>query len=357
MFSSQTSSFQDSIDVEEKDEFDSEDIAGYSQKTQLNCYYTIYLYQATALDRSIFNGKTFFSSHNNFSLCSSDKNLIVEIEVFDSLCFLCSLPEQAVGCYCCLLEQERSPEQPDADGNGYVICFMGGSEKELDKYVQGLQSSLQTPEVRRLRPYLSRWYEESVMHIHRVVQLVQSNISFLLHAALSHTHVEVINADERTKADVSRFIKAASLQGLSQQDTTTASLCKAMSEDTQSDLTVDCSTSPPTLTNTGGWRSCNMTFLLYWFFFSGNPFKIIQFPSQLRTPLCWSAIHDMNSLKRFVRQAEMSHYALFRCCQFLRGCGNGDVLLQNARAEHSDLPEACNIIAVLDEFLSEQAEA
>lgn len=117
------------------------------------------------------------------------------------LSLLCSIPEQAVGCYCCLLEQERSPEQPEADGNGYVICFMGGSEKglnlypfveadkvatsilcvtkyvllhyhcflikkqmntkpfcftsltkdtfrlELDKYVQGLHSSLQTPEV------------------------------------------------------------------------------------------------------------------------------------------------------------------------------------------------------------------
>uniref|UniRef100_A0A3Q2TZM8 Chromosome 17 open reading frame 75 n=1 Tax=Fundulus heteroclitus TaxID=8078 RepID=A0A3Q2TZM8_FUNHE len=328
MFSSQTSSFQDSIDVEEKDEFDSEDIAGYSQKTQLNCYYTIYLYQGTLtlIDSSLPSEaepelRTYISRRLSKGALLGGMGNIATVEL---------LPEQAVGCYCCLLEQERSPEQPDADGNGYVICFMGGSEKglnfrlELDKYVQGLQSSLQTPELQNLetevRPYLSRWYEESVMHIHRVVQLVQSNISFLLHAALSHTHVEVINADERTKADVS-FIKAASLQGLSQQDTTTASLCKAMSEDTQSDLTVDCSTSPPTLTNT------------------------------------LQAIHDMNSLKRFVRQAEMSHYALFRCCQFLRGCGNGDVLLQNARAEHSDLPEACNIIAVLDEFLSEQAEA
>lgn len=45
-----------------------------------------------------------------------------------------SIPEQAVGCYCCLLEQDRSPEQPDADGNGYVICFMGGSEKGLNLY-------------------------------------------------------------------------------------------------------------------------------------------------------------------------------------------------------------------------------
>lgn len=69
------------------------------------------------------------------------------------------------------------------------------------------------------------------------------------------------------------------------------------------------------------------------------------------------AIQDMNSLKRFVRQAEMSHYALFRCCQFLQGCGNGDVLLQNVRAEHSDLPEACSIISVLEEFLKEQSQA
>lgn len=45
-----------------------------------------------------------------------------------------SIPEQAVGCYCCLVEQERSPDQPDAEGNGYVICFMGGSEKGLNLY-------------------------------------------------------------------------------------------------------------------------------------------------------------------------------------------------------------------------------
>lgn len=48
-----------------------------------------------------------------------------------------------------------------------------------------------------------------------------------------------------------RFIKAASLQGLVQEDTTTASLCKAMSEDTHTNLIIDCSSSPPTLSNAG----------------------------------------------------------------------------------------------------------
>ncbi|TMS14980.1 Protein Njmu-R1 [Larimichthys crocea] len=401
MFTSQTSSFQDSIDVEERDDFDSEDIAGYSQKTQLDCYYTIYLYQGTSLtliDSSLPleaepELRTYISRRLSKGALLGGMGNIATVEL--------SLPEEAVGCYCCLLEQERSPEQPDADGNGYVICFMGGSEKglnlyplctasftkcsilfccivfhvavtgnrsksltrytfrlELDKYVQGLHSSLQTPELHNLetevRPYLSRWYEESVMHIHRVVQLVQSNISFLLHAALSHTHVEVINSDERTKADVSRFIKAASLQGLSQQDTTTASLCKAISEDTHSDLTIDCSSSPPTLSNTVSNRFCDDWIQA---FLNGaercNPFLLRQILENFKL----KAIQDMNSLKRFVRQAEMSHYALFRCCQFLQGCGNGDVLLQNARAEHSDLPESCSIITVLEEFLKEQSQA
>ncbi|XP_029912956.1 protein Njmu-R1 isoform X1 [Myripristis murdjan] len=390
MFTSQTSSFQDSIDVEDRDELDSEEISGCSLRTQLSCYYTIYLYQGTRSEATgenvAWNQRRADSttSQDDFSLTLVDSSLPSEAEP-ELRCYISrrlskgallggmgniatvelSVPEQAVGCYCCLLEQERSPEQPDADGNGYVICFMGGSEKglnlfrlELDKYVQGLQSSLQTPELQNLetevRPYLSRWYEESVMHIYRVVQLVHDSISFLLHAALSHTHVEVINSDERTKADVSRFIKAASLQGLSQQDTTAASLCKAISEDTHSDLIIDCSTSPPTLTNTVSNRFCDDWIQAFLNAAERcNPFLLRQILENFKL----KAIQDMNSLKRYVRQAEMSHYALFRCCQFLQGCGNGDVLLQNARAEHSDLPEACSIITVLEEFLREQSQA
>ncbi|KAK5885109.1 hypothetical protein CesoFtcFv8_018855 [Champsocephalus esox] len=390
MFTSQTSSFQDSIDVEERDDFDSEEITGYIQKTQLNSYYTIYLYQGTrseaAAENAAWNQRRADSttSLDDFSLTLIDSSLPSEAEpelrtyisrrlskgallggMGNIATVELSIPEQAVGCYCCLVEQERSPEQPDADGNGYVICFMGGSEKwlnlfrlELDKYVQGLHSSLQTPELLNLesevRPYLSRWYEESVMHIHRVVQLVQNNISFLLHAALSHTLVEVNNSDERTKTDVSRFIKAASLQGLSQQDTTTASLCKAISEDTQSDLIIDCSTSPPTLSNAVSNRFCDdwsQAFLNA--AERCNPFLLRQILENFKL----KAIQDMNSLKRLVRQAEMSHYALFRSCRFLQGCGNGDVLLQNARAEHSDMPEACSIITVLEEFLRDQSQA
>lgn len=174
--------------MEERDDFDSDEIAGYSQKTQLNCYYTIYLYQGTRSEASgdnvAWNQRRADSttSQDDFSLTLVDSSLPAEAEpelrtyisrrlskgallggMGNIATVELSLPEQAVGCYCCLLEHERSPEQPDADGNGYVICFMGGSEKglnlfrlELDKYVQGLHSSLQTPEVKSVRTRLMK---------------------------------------------------------------------------------------------------------------------------------------------------------------------------------------------------------
>ncbi|KAI2666361.1 Protein Njmu-R1 [Labeo rohita] len=358
MFTSQTSSFQESIDVDERDaDFDNEEIGGYSQKIQqINSYYAIYYYQNT---RSEASGESVAwsqrrsdstTSQEDFSLTLLDASLPPEAEpelrsyisrrlskgallggMGNIATVELSIPEQAVGCYCCLLEQEKSPEQPEADGNGWVM------------------HNLET----EVRPYLNRWYEESVMHIHRVVQLLQANVGYLLHAALSHKLVEVTGADEKTKADVARFIKAASLQGLVQEDTTTASLCKAISEDSHTSLIIDCSTSPPTVTNEVSNRFCDdwiQAFLNAAERF--NPFLLRQILENFKL----KAIQDMNNLKRFIRQAEMSHYALFRCCLFLQSCGNGDVLLQNARAEHSSLPEACGIINVLEEFLGEQTQ-
>ncbi|XP_026888024.2 protein Njmu-R1 [Electrophorus electricus] len=389
MFTSQTSSFQDSIDVEEKDaDFDNEELSAYSQKIQqINCYYSIYYYQSTRSDSSEESAAwsqrrtDSTTSQEELSLTLLDSSLPSEAEP-ELRCYISrrlskgallggmgniatvelSIPEQAAGCYCCLLEQERSPEQSEADGNGWVVCLLGGSEKglnlfriELDKYVQGLRRSL-TPEMQNLesevRPYLSLWYEESVMHVHRVVQLVQANVAYLLHAALSQTHVEVVGADERTRIDMARFVKAASLQGLVQEEPAPVQLCRTSSERSHAHLLIDCSASTPTFTNAVSNRFCDdwiQAFLNAAERF--NPFLLRQILENFKL----KAIQDMNNLKRFIRQAETSHYALFRCCLFLRGCGNGDVLLRNARAEHSGLAEACAIIRVLQEFLTEQA--
>ncbi|KPP67849.1 protein Njmu-R1-like [Scleropages formosus] len=372
MFTSQTSSFQDSIDVEEKDtDFDNEEIT-----QQLNCYYSIYFYQnrADVSEDHVSQGHRrteSTTSQEEFSLSLVDTSLPAEAEP-ELRCYISrrlskgallggmgniatvdlSLPEQAVGCYCCLLEPDRAQDQAEDEDNGKGLCFVepfhGCSVTEASVSILQLQN-LET----EIRPYLSRWYEESVMHVHRVVQLVQGDVAYLLHAALSHTHVEVSGADERTEMDIARFIKAASLQGLATEEATAASLCKSPTKESQVDLLIDCSCSPPALTNAVSNRFCDDWIQAFLNAAERcNPFLLRQILENFKL----KAIQDMNNLKRFVRQAEMSHYALFRCCLFLQACGNGDVLLRNARAEHSGLPEACSIIRVLEEFLGEQAQ-
>lgn len=81
----------------------------------------------------------------------------------------------------------------------------------------------------------------------------------------------------------------------------------------------------------------------------GNPFLFRQVLENFKL----KAIQDTNNLKRFIRQAEMNHYALFKCYTFLKNCGSGDILLKIVKVEHEEMPEAKNVVAVLEEFMKE----
>uniref|UniRef100_A0A8C3CLF8 Chromosome 17 open reading frame 75 n=1 Tax=Cairina moschata TaxID=8855 RepID=A0A8C3CLF8_CAIMO len=278
-----------------------------------------------------------------------------------------SIPECKVGCYYCLLKQENLLETPilesDVNAAEYVVCFLGGSEKglelfrlELDKYIQSLKLNLDVEQKTLetyVSPYLRSWFENSICPIQRVVQLFQEKLAFLLHAALSYTPVEVKHADERTEKDINRFLAAASLQGLVQEGTMT-SLCIAMTEEQHKSMIIDCSGPQPQLHSAGSNRFCED-----WMHAfvngaeGGNPFLFRQILENFKL----KAIQDINNLKRFIRQAEMNHYALFKCYMFLKNCGSGDILLKIVKVEHAEMPEARNVVTVLEEFMRETAVA
>ncbi|EHH57861.1 hypothetical protein EGM_07595 [Macaca fascicularis] len=329
-------------------------------------------------------------SGDDFSLSLADTNLPSEVEpelrsfiakrlskgaVFEGLGNVASvelkIPGYRVGCYYCLFQNEKLlPEtvMTDSEHNPseYVVCFLGGSEKglelypffehtfrlELDKYVQGLKNNMNCEErglESHRKSYLSSWFEDVVCPIQRVVLLFQEKLTFLLHAALSYTPVEVKESDEKTKRDINRFLSVASLQGLIHEGTMT-SLCMAMTEEQHKSVVIDCSSSQPQFCNAGSNRFCEdwmQAFLNG--AEGGNPFLFRQVLENFKL----KAIQDTNNLKRFIRQAEMNHYALFKCYMFLKNCGSGDILLKIVKVEHEEMPEAKNVVAVLEEFMKE----
>ncbi|XP_005993805.1 protein Njmu-R1 isoform X3 [Latimeria chalumnae] len=352
MFTTQTS-FQESIDGEEKEtDLEIDDgalIEEEKRQSQTNSYYSIYVYQShTTSSQQVTDGgdgSIRKAPLENFSLSLADTNLPAEAELelrsfitkrlskgmlFRGMGVVVSvelsIPEQVAGCYYCLLNQHKFQESL-ADTrttlSDYVICFLGGTEKglelfrlELDNYVQGLQS-FSTPE------------------------------------ALSHTSIEVKGANDRTKTDINRFLNAASLQGLVQEDTE-SSLCKAISEEQQKVVILDCDGVQPQFQNAGSNRFCEDWIQAFLNGAEcGNPFLLRQILENFKL----KAIQDMNNIKRFIRQAEMSHYALFKCYIFLKNCGNADILLQNVKVEHAEMPEAKNVVQVLEEFIDGEGMA
>uniref|UniRef100_F7FMA0 Chromosome 17 open reading frame 75 n=1 Tax=Monodelphis domestica TaxID=13616 RepID=F7FMA0_MONDO len=323
----------------------------------------------------------------DFSLSLLDTNLPSEVEpelrgaiskrlskgaVFEGLGNVTSvelsLPDSRVGCYYCLFQQdkpllERTTAESVPGPSEYIACFLGGSEKglelfrlELDKYIQGLKTNVDSEEgsvEAYTKSYLSNWFEEVVCPIQRVVNLFQEKLTFLLHAALSYTPVEVQESDEKTKRDIIGFLSVASLQGLIHEGTMT-SLCMAMTEEPHKSVVIGCSGPQPQFSNAGSNRFCEdwmQAFLNA--AEGGNPFLFRQILENFKL----KAIQDTNNLKRFIRQAEMNHYALFKCYLFLKNCGSGDILLKIVKVEHEEMPEAKNVILALEEFVKEEAAA
>ncbi|XP_018429303.1 PREDICTED: protein Njmu-R1 [Nanorana parkeri] len=347
-------------------------------------YYCLYLYQSGGAPQD--SGTTDEGSPGSsgadtppgedFSLSLVDTNLPAEAEpdlrnfmakrlsrgaMFEGMGNVASVdlsyPECSLGCYYSLIQQTGHSEA-GPQSSEHVVCFLGGSEKgldlfrlELDRYVEELKTKIQMGNLDSdIRPHLSSWFEVSILPIQRIVNLFQEKLSYLLHAALSYTTVEVTNSDERTKNDVSRFLSSASLQGLVQEGTM-ASLCIAMTESRHHTVTVDFSDGHPELVNAVSNRFCEdwMQFFVS-SYEGGSPFLFRQKLENFKL----KAIQDMNNLKRLIRQAESSHHALFRCYNFLKNCGNGDLLLQMVKVEHAEMPEASSVVTVLEEFIQEE---
>nr|XP_048675244.1 protein Njmu-R1 isoform X2 [Caretta caretta] len=364
-------SLQESVDGDERELESSEEGGGSAEERRperySNSYYCLYSYQGYSLSLVDTN----LPAEAETELRSFIVKRLIKGALFEGMGNVASvelsIPEFRVGCYYCLLQQEKLLETATVETNisppEYVTCFLGGSEKglelfrlELDIYVQGLKTNLDSEKSNLetyIKPYLRSWFEDSVCPIQRVVQLFQEKLTFLLHAALSYTPVEVKNSDERIKKDIHRFLSAASLQGLIQEGTMT-SLCIAMTEEHHKSVVIDYRGPEPQFNNAGSNKFCDdwmQAFLNG--AEGGNPFLFRQILENFKL----KAIQDTNNLKRFIRQAEMNHYALFKCFVFLKNCGSGDVLLKIVKVEQAEMPEAKNVITVLEEFMRETAVA
>uniref|UniRef100_A0A0B8RQW2 Protein Njmu-R1-like n=1 Tax=Philothamnus irregularis TaxID=1899461 RepID=A0A0B8RQW2_9SAUR len=390
-------SLQESVDGDERELESSEEGGGLPEERKpersSNSYHCLYgyrgsgLHQGSGSDVGSPSKSPVETSPDDFSLSLVDTNLPTEAEMelrglvakhlnkgalFEGMGNVISvelsIPETRVGCYYCVFQPEKCAEGTDPESREspleYVICFLGGSEKglelfrlELDGYVQDMKTCLDSKQSNLetcIQPLLRTWFEDLVCPIQRVVNLFKEKLAFVLHAALSCTPVEVNGSEERTEKDINRFLRAASLQDLV-RETMTTSLCTASATEEQcKSVVIDLNGPQLCFHGPGTNRFCeDWTQAFLNVSEGGNPFLFRQILENFKL----KAIQDINNLKRFIRQAEMSHYALFKCYLFLKNSGSGDVLLKIVKVEYAEMQEARNVISVLEEFMRDQLGA
>uniref|UniRef100_J3SEX2 Protein Njmu-R1-like n=1 Tax=Crotalus adamanteus TaxID=8729 RepID=J3SEX2_CROAD len=390
-------SLQESVDGEERELESSEEGGGLPEEPKpersSNSYHCLYgyrgsgLHQGTGSDVGSPSKSSAETPSDDFSLSLVDTNLPAEAEMelrslvakhlnkgalFEGMGNVVtvelSIPETRVGCYYCLFQPEKCAEGADPESREspleYVICFLGGSEKglelfrlELDGYIQDMKTYLDSKQNNLetcIQPLLRTWFEDLVCPIQRVVKLFQEKLAFVLHAALSCSPVEVNGSEEKTEKDINRFLRAASLQDLVRETMVTSSCTAAAPEEQCKSMVIDLNGPQLCFHSAGTNKFCeDWTQAFLNVSEGGNPFLFRQILENFKL----KAIQDINNLKRFIRQAEMSHYALFKCYLFLKNCGSGDVLLKIVKVEYAEMQEARNVISVLEEFMRDQLGA
>uniref|UniRef100_A0A8C6VKB8 Chromosome 17 open reading frame 75 n=1 Tax=Naja naja TaxID=35670 RepID=A0A8C6VKB8_NAJNA len=341
-------SLQESVDGEERELESSEEGGGLPEERKpersSNSYHCLYgyrgsgLHQGSGSDVGSPSKSSAETSSDDFSLSLVDTNLPTEAEM------------ELRG-----LVAKHLNKGALFEGMGNVISVelrleLDGYIQDMKTYLDSKQSNLETC----IQPRLRTWFEDLVCPIQRVVKFFQEKLAFVLHAALSCTPVEVNGSEERTEKDINRFLRAASLQDLVRESMTTSLCTAAATEDQCKSVVIDLNGPQLCFHGAGTNRFCeDWTQAFLNVSEGGNPFLFRQMLENFKL----KAIQDINNLKRFIRQAEMSHYALFKCYLFLKNSGSGDVLLKIVKVEYAEVQEARNVISVLEEFMRDQLGA
>ncbi|XP_068673894.1 protein Njmu-R1-like [Montipora foliosa] len=290
-------------------------------------------------------------------------------------------PDQSAICYYCLLrggketgEEDNKSQQMDSLEYGsylskdYVICLVSGGksgldlfQKELDEYSKGLLPSIdrycESQDVQESFKHLEEWYDENVKFVCRCTSMLKEHLASIIQLGLLGGKLQVDNEDTRMQKDFKMFVDACStanvLDSLNGTKKNTEDLAECFAiipmEIVLKTDGIVCSLSNKVTTRfCREWTKTMMSGEV------DNPVFLRQVIENYKLRVN----HDMNTLRRLLRQAEMDHYALYRSYVFLLKSGNGPILLRNTTLEAHALAseDTLNIIKALEEYIEENKQ-
>ncbi|KAL8601496.1 hypothetical protein ACOMHN_000438 [Nucella lapillus] len=291
-----------------------------------------------------------------------------------------SSPEEvttSAACYFCVLGNSASSESTTTASDAlddrppnirkFVVCFISFFDSSLDLFRQDLDNyskgliPLLDDELSQLntgvKSYLEGWHHTVLDYLMRCITRVgRQNVQYLVYSALVDASLQVTEGNTRDEDDIKRFISCCSLSPLLEQLQTSDQQNSGIASSGES-WQVQPSVISLTLSeedavfDTHGIEMCNFCKMAADHLTAIDVKNVTKIRDSLES-VKLAFIHNLNKLKRYLRQAELDNYALYGAFVFLKKSGCGNLLLRYVKLDASD--DTLRVLTALETFIQDK---
>ncbi|XP_055955140.1 protein Njmu-R1 isoform X2 [Patella vulgata] len=244
----------------------------------------------------------------------------------------------------------------------FVVCFVSFSDSsldlfrfELDTYCKGITKLLDAELSQidtNLKDYLDSWHQTVLEYLTRCVKRLNKNIHYLIFSSLLDAQLIITGATPQEEEDINKFVQCCSIAPLVEQlrpelddnlvDIRNQPIIKLNLD--KDSVTFDTNGNIPS-------QFCRLAGEHLLTIESQNITKLRDSLESVKLAF----IHNLNKVKRFLKQAEIDHYALYRSYLYLRKCGSGELLIRYVKIDATS--ETLSVLKTLEEFIQKQGHS
>lgn len=270
-----------------------------------------------------------------------------------------------------------SSDEPSENRQQFVVSFISFQDSsldlfrsEFDQYVKGLVPLLDK-ELSQLgtgiQTYLESWPTSVLGYLARTLHFMGAEIEYLIYAALSNASLHISGTTTEMEEDIRRFFHCCSLSSLVEQLQPDNISHKSVTGSSDSadlwqlqapvvSLTFKTEESGAENSNrvvmnpSNSCTFCKNAADKLMSLDSSNVTKVRDFLESIKLAF----VHNLNKLKRFLKQAEVDYYDLYRSLCYLKKCGCGELLMQYVKLDGE--PETLSVLSALEIFIKDMKQ-
>ena len=258
----------------------------------------------------------------------------------------------------------------------FVVCFIVAVscglelfQEELDSYCTELSPFLdkcmESTDISDYLKFIEKWYEHNICFVQRCLDYFSCQLAVLMCVGFCGDSIVIgQNAPAECRTDIQRFLACCALSPLFMDSST--ELVKSCGSSSMQDIVSLSHGETVHITYEDDGDEDEGIFLIQATKTTTFCQECVEHLQNAKTPnplrmrevlenYKLRSIQHMNSFMRLVKEAEMNYYSLYKTFVFLVTCGNGLVLLHNAKLHNSILGPANapskQVLDILEIFL------